>query len=171
MEFYTFKNVLTPGEISQVIDYAQVSFHHDDDGGHGSEGGHLETIKPNYLPHVAAKISEHFGPDTTPERMYAVDSWVKLYRLKPETPPVHQHRDKDFMAPKGLRAEWSVLVFLNDTYEGGETVFEADDGIRYVCPHPEPGDVLVFPHNLLHEGLPVGAGVKIVLKTDILFSL
>jgi hypothetical protein len=166
MDYQILSNVFTRGEIGQILHYAAASLHHDDDGGHGSEGGHLETIKPNCLPIVAAKISERFGPDNTLHNFWAVDPWMKLYRLTPESAAVPPHMDKDFRAPKRLTAEWSVLVYLSDDYEGGETVFDT----TWAIPHPVAGDVLLFPHSQLHEGRKVTKGEKIVLKTDLLFS-
>ena len=65
----------------------------------------------------------------------------------------------------------SFILYLNDDYQGGCT--------RFIDPHcsrvdavsivPAAGDVLVFSHDLLHEGATVSRGVKRVMRTDVMY--
>ena len=71
----------------------------------------------------------------------------------------------DSMPGEANQREWTVLVYLNDGYEGGATRFpKIDLEVR-----GEPGDALVFRNvtgdgrpdpDSLHAGLPVTAGAK-----------
>lgn len=61
------------------------------------------------------------------------------------------------------RSFLTVIVFLNDGFEGGETRFE------HVTIRPVRGSALVFAHEHRHEGLPVSTGEKTVLRTDVVF--
>lgn len=61
----------------------------------------------------------------------------------------------------------SFLYYLNDDYEGGQTVFEYGQMIK-----PETGKVLVFPPTWQypHAGLPVTMGTKYILSTYLCFE-
>lgn len=152
-DFVIVEDLFTPSQIEQILAKVTETVHHDDDG------HHVSTSKPNHLLEVAMTITDLMGIGG-----YGVDPNCKLYRLNPTSSAIAPHRDTDFVTPSGFLADWSVLVYLTDAYEGGETIF---DGVT-VCPHLRAGSVLMFPHNLLHEGRPVLSGEKIVLKTDLL---
>lgn len=54
------------------------------------------------------------------------------------------------------------MIYLNDCYEGGATCF------RHATVTPRQGMALVFDHEQIHEGGEVLAGIKYVLRTDVL---
>lgn len=82
---------------------------------------------------------------------------------------------------KSVRSQMSVLLYLNDEFSGGETVFypsgtvDESSGIRVA---PQRGAALCFWHgehllSPLHEGSALkwgGAAVKYVIRTDVLFE-
>ncbi len=51
-------------------------------------------------------------------------------------------------------------------FDGGATVFH-DFGVQVT---PRTGSALMFQHQLLHEGCVVQAGVKYVLRTDVMYT-
>ena len=69
------------------------------------------------------------------------------------------------------------MVYLGGECEGGDTViYIQDDGLTLpegtaVRVKPETGKALVFFHYLLHEGTPVTAGRKYVLRTDVMYRV
>ena len=56
-----------------------------------------------------------------------------------------------------------------DQLEGGETTFFDDDGNEECKIRPYPGLVLLFDHDILHEGSPVSSGRKYVIRSDIMY--
>lgn len=58
----------------------------------------------------------------------------------------------------------TFMIYLNEGYTGGETRFES------VSVAGKPGMALVFEHELLHEGAEVTAGVKYVLRSDVMYG-
>jgi len=52
-----------------------------------------------------------------------------------------------------------------EEFEGGETNFAGGISVK-----PETGMVLVFQHQLLHEGAAVTKGRKYVLRSDVMFD-
>ncbi|KAH8060690.1 hypothetical protein JL722_4803 [Aureococcus anophagefferens] len=86
-------------------------------------------------------------------------------------------RGVDGLAP-GARSWFTVIVYLNDGFRGGETTFFAPAGngaYDLVSVAPRRGAALLFPHGAhrdspLHEGSEVRGGSKHVLRTDVLYS-
>jgi hypothetical protein len=66
----------------------------------------------------------------------------------------HRDRDKNKASVRIL----SVLCYINDEFEGGETEFVVDDAKLTVT--PISGDAVIFDPNLLHRGCPVKTGIK-----------
>lgn len=73
------------------------------------------------------------------------------------------HYDGSFQRSPTERSLQTLLLYLNDGFEGGITEFGWDK-VR-----PETGMALVFPHELRHRGAPVLSGCKYVLRTDLMF--
>ena len=81
----------------------------------------------------------------------------------------------------------TVLIYLNDDFEGGETGYWPDhNGIHcrflrnvekqqckkdhQVLIKPQTGLCIIQDQNILHEGLPTKKGIKYILRTDIIHS-
>ncbi|MCB9762411.1 MAG: 2OG-Fe(II) oxygenase [Alphaproteobacteria bacterium] len=58
---------------------------------------------------------------------------------------------------------YTVMFWLNDAFEGGETGFTGLDVPA------RKGDALIFLHRQRHQGRPVTAGVKYVVRSDIMY--
>lgn len=75
---------------------------------------------------------------------------------------------------------FTVLIYLNDDFEGGETTFitykrnlikNKIKNEKILTPIiPKKGKLLVFNHNILHEGSLLINGSKIVLRNDIMYE-
>ncbi|ARU56783.1 2OG-Fe(II) superfamily oxygenase [Oleiphilus messinensis] len=71
---------------------------------------------------------------------------------------------KDFPYESGaLRSFLSLIIYLNDGFEGGETDFR-----DFKIP-PQTGRAAIFKHELLHEGCAVLSGTKYAVRTDVMF--
>ena len=87
---------------------------------------------------------------------------LRLYRYRPGQ-HFDWHADMPYQRQDGQRSLLTLLVYLNDDYEGGETRFES----RTV--NPRAGSALVFEHGLVHKGNSVQSGLKFALRTDVMF--
>jgi len=85
------------------------------------------------------------------------------------------------------RSMYSIVLFLNDCKEGGGTRFfeqeqkeqlVLDDAGRFVgtedltkfCIEPKAGRAVIFFHNIVHQGVPVGVGSeKYIIRSDVMF--
>jgi hypothetical protein len=79
------------------------------------------------------------------------------------------HFDGAYFRPPTARgregSQVTVLFYLNEGFSGGETRLIDWD----VVITPRRGSVLFFEHAMLHEGCPVTAGTKYVLRTDAMY--
>lgn len=69
----------------------------------------------------------------------------------------------------GQTSKWTVLVYLNDDFTGGDTVFypETDSGVcGNLVVKPMKGTMVLFEHRTWHASTPVQSGTKFVLRTD-----
>jgi prolyl 4-hydroxylase len=62
-------------------------------------------------------------------------------------------------------SQLTALFYLNDGFAGGETRL-LDYGVEVA---PRQGSLFVFDHAMLHEGCPVTAGTKYVLRSDAMY--
>lgn len=91
------------------------------------------------------------------------------------------HCDGCYETPDGTeRSYYTLHLYLNDTntqddggvLEGGATTFWAMDEKRNYSVQPKIGSVLIFQHrNLLHSGDEVSKGMKITMRTDLMYTL
>lgn len=74
------------------------------------------------------------------------------------------HKDGSYIRDDSEASEFTFMIYLNEEYTGGETIFATGEVIR-----PQKGTALVFYHRLRHEGALLTAGTKYVLRTDIMY--
>lgn len=86
----------------------------------------------------------------------------RFYRYRPGQRFRH-HTDGVYLAANGDFSQFTLLVHLNDDFDGGETEFTR----RTV--DPERAAALVFHHQIEHAGAEVLSGVKYVLRTDVMY--
>lgn len=75
----------------------------------------------------------------------------------------NKHKDGSIRVSEDVASRWTLLLYLNDDFAGGETEFE---GLTVL---PRAGTALAFRHELRHKGCPVMEGRKYVLRTDALY--
>lgn len=85
-----------------------------------------------------------------------------------------RHLDGVHFRSRTLQSKLTFMVYLNgpSEFEGGKTLFYAsrtstEPVLEYT---PQQGDLLVFDHNLWHEGARVEQGEKYILRSDILYE-
>lgn len=116
-------------------------------------------IPSPYRGHEATGVNERF----------------RFYRYE-EGQTFRPHTDGHF-ARNEERSQLTFMVYLSGDCEGGETIiYIQDDGLTLpdgteIRVKPETGKALLFFHYLLHEGTPVRAGRKYLLRTDVMYHV
>ena len=77
------------------------------------------------------------------------------------------HYDGAFQRDDIEQSKLTFMVYLNEGFDGGETIFHKPGCMITV--RPERGKALVFAHRQLHEGAAVRRGRKYVLRTDVMY--
>jgi predicted 2-oxoglutarate/Fe(II)-dependent dioxygenase YbiX len=85
-----------------------------------------------------------------------------------------RHRDGVVRRSPTERTRLTCLIYLNDDFSGGETVFYSNAMVEGVRPEevvvvPRAGDALFFLHEWWHEGRELLAGRKYVLRSDVYY--
>ena len=129
------------------------------------------------IPHpVRTSAGMSFGPLEEDLVVHAINrrlaavtgtdvSWGEPLHILRYSPGQEYKPHIDALPAVDNQREWTVLIYLNDGYEGGETLFTELD----VTARGKTGDALIF-RNILrdgrsdgrtrHAGLPVAAGTK-----------
>ena len=114
---------------------------------------------------LLARVQTAVPPVLSGLRLAGANPRLRIYRYGPgERHGVHW--DTVVELGGGVRSLVTLVFYLNDGFEGGETDFpELGQKIA-----PLAGRALLFQHRILHEATEVRAGEKLVLRTDILYG-
>lgn len=125
-------------------------------------------LKPS-VPKLTEIYDGEFHPDPTPNK--PIETYAPVF-LNERFRCYKYGTDEDFRRHQDFAHEYTelkrtfltVLIYLNDGYEGGETSF--DDFVV----KPTLGMLAMFPHELEHEGRKIYSGVKYSLRTDAVYE-
>jgi prolyl 4-hydroxylase len=81
------------------------------------------------------------------------------------------HRDGNYMTPDGKEiSQYTVLIYLNDGYEGGYTTYynsATEPGVPVI---PKKGSVVIQHQSCLHSVPPLISGTKYALRTEVMYG-
>jgi len=109
------------------------------------------------------RLRDHVPPFLDGRQAIGINERFRFYRYDPAQYFVG-HVDGVFRRGNGDESRLTLMVYLNDDFTGGETAF-AETVVT-----PSTGLALLFRHELFHEGQPVMAGVKHVLRSDVMYG-
>lgn len=126
----------------------------------------------NHLHCADAKNYSFVGRvSTVPTGQYVpmgVNPFMRVSKYLPGQ-SFREHTDTAYAEGQHYVGFYTLLLYLNEDVQGGETAVFEPIGSRVVT--PETGKGLVFYHYTPHEGAVVTAGTKYVLRTEVMFSL
>jgi len=106
-------------------------------------------------------LPERMGPLTLLE----LNDHLRFYRYRPgqrfDPHTDHWYRPNEFEITLH-----TVLVYFNDNFEGGQTLFQEqlDRVLR-----PRRGMAAIFQHKIRHEGCEVREGTKYAMRSDVIY--
>ena len=117
----------------------------------------------------------HVLPLIDDQHAVGVDVHLRFYRYE-SGQEFKRHKDGSVTNDHGHVSKLSYLIYLNGDFDGGSTTFRDYDGkgetrrkIEHVI-RPVAGSALLFRHERWHEGSPLIAGRKYVLRSDVFYS-
>ncbi|HRR08886.1 MAG TPA: 2OG-Fe(II) oxygenase [Rhodothermales bacterium] len=108
-------------------------------------------------------LAVHLPPQPHQWRPKAVNERFRFYRYG-ALDRFAPHLDHPFIRNPKEQTFLSLVLYLDDQCEGGETRFP-DFSVQ-----PTSGTALIYPHWLMHEGGIVRSGIKTVLRTDVFYD-
>jgi hypothetical protein len=96
----------------------------------------------------------------------AVSPGFECYRYQ-EGDFVAAHRDAPVEVLPDRPSDLSLVLYLNEGFQGGETSFPN----QALNLRPVAGEGVLFRHPLLHEGTPVRQGRKYIVRTSVTVSM
>ena len=176
------QSVLTPAQCQALIGHARAQGFEPATVNSYGEQKHVSNVRNNERlewdnPKLARELEAALqarAPDAFPylledQTFAGAGAHFRMYRYTPGQ-YFKPHRDGHFQ-DKTLESLVTALFYLNDT-AGGETILMPKGHIYrddWITVTPRAGDVLLFQHDFWHEGRPVTAGEKYVLRTDLFY--
>jgi prolyl 4-hydroxylase len=114
---------------------------------------------------LLARVAAAVPPVLSGLRLAGANPRLRVYRYGPGERH-GAHWDTVVELDGGLRSLVTLVFYLNDGFEGGETDFPELG--RTIA--PRAGRALLFQHRILHEATAVRAGEKLVLRTDVVYG-
>ncbi len=122
---------------------------------------------------LAARLGDHLPARHRGGRLVGVNHRLRGCRYRPgqrfsrHLDGIHHHSDT-------VRSALTFMLYLNDAAEfsGGDTRFFASRTAEAVTHRvtPAAGSVVLFDHDLWHDGETVTDGVKFILRSDLLYE-
>lgn len=129
------------------------------------------------LAHYLFEVLRPHLPETLCYNRESVEELNERCRIVCYAPgqELEAHRDTTYQRPKGhpkagQASRLTVQLYLHDVPEanGGATSFIGKDS--QVNFQPRGGSVLIFTHDLLHEGSKLAVGLKYILRTEAMYK-
>lgn len=108
-------------------------------------------------------LKEHLPIEYDGYKLKGLNEQLKIYRYMPGE-EFKLHKDAPYIRNENERSFLTMLIYLNEEYDGGETYFTSGT-IK-----GKTGDCVIFRQRLLHAGLKVNSGVKYAIRTDVMYS-
>ncbi len=112
------------------------------------------------------RVREHAPPEVLGMRLCGVNERMRYFRYKPGT-WFKPHSDGTFERDETERSLYTLIVYLNDDFDGGRTIFAVTPEVAVT---PREGTALLFQHPIVHEGEEVSAGTKYALRTELMYA-
>ena len=170
---FTLDSFLSSKEYEAFIVKAEKDGFRSADVDIGKGRSHLTHIRNNErVDWVSEELAEDWWdklphdllPEIEGRKAIGLTPRFRFYRYTPGQ-KFNMHKDGRQEA-SGNTTMMTLLVYLNEGYEGGSTKFRQDD----VEINAVTGQALIFEHHLWHQGTIIESGSKYVLRTDIVFQ-
>jgi predicted 2-oxoglutarate/Fe(II)-dependent dioxygenase YbiX len=122
------------------------------------------TLWTKIAPHIPASMATGWDGPRRIAHAQGLFEPLRVYRYEVG----HHfglHSDQSYTRGNA-RSLLTLLVYLDDAFEGGETEFPEQAQVIV----PRTGSALWFQHAVLHAGRAVTRGTKHVLRTDVLYA-
>ncbi|WP_430468147.1 2OG-Fe(II) oxygenase [Winogradskyella ouciana] len=107
-------------------------------------------------------IKNFVNPKLGKTKAIGLNEMFRFYKYE-QNQEFKKHRDQSYIRNEFESSYYTMMIYLNDNFVGGETTF----GNLKI--EPKKGSCLIFFHDLEHEGTKLTLGEKYILRTDIMY--
>ena len=122
---------------------------------------------PEMAQELFRRLKLHLPPKMGDLKLIRLNERLRMYRYKVGqsfTPHMdHWYRPNDYQITLH-----TILVYFNDNFEGGETIFQEQLDQVVV---PKSGTVGIFQHKIRHDRAIVRKGVKYAMRTEAIYGI
>jgi hypothetical protein len=125
------------------------------------------------------RIKEHIPISFDSKELVGINHRLRILKYT-EGEYFRPHYDGSFEAGKGVCSLITVQLYLSGNCVGGSTRFLIDHLEPIGCDYkehdlvvdiePVPGRILIFEHDIYHEGSILESGEKYAVRTDVLYK-
>ena len=169
---FILDNVLTKDECKSIIEQAENGFEDISMAPYPGRSGERCIIdSKNQADWIWSRIKP-FIPETW-EGHAVIGPNERLRILKYQKGDYFRpHMDGVYVRPDGSERSYiTIQLYLNEGFSGGNTTFmsmnENEENVGVV---PKTGSILVFQHDIWHEGSLLEDGIKYSMRTDIMYD-
>eukprot|EP00918_Siedleckia_nematoides_P052446 GHVU01114589.1.p1 GENE.GHVU01114589.1~~GHVU01114589.1.p1 ORF type:complete len:203 (-),score=17.85 GHVU01114589.1:1007-1615(-) len=114
------------------------------------------------------KLEPHIPPTWNGRKVLGLNERMRFLRYAKKD-YFKPHYDGNYVRDNGEKSYITVMVYLNEGFAGGTTTFihPFGDNIEII---PQTGSVLVFQHDVFHEGAELINGQKYTIRTDVMYG-
>jgi hypothetical protein len=116
---------------------------------------------------IESRINKWFPSDFKGKSFVGISDFVRYMRYS-EGEYFAPHTDTSYIMPNNHQSIFSIIIYLTTDCVGGTTRFLYKGGYTDVT--PRIGQVLIFEHDILHEGTTVLSGTKYVMRLDAMYG-
>jgi hypothetical protein len=131
----------------------------------------FEKVKP-YLPETI-EVNSTIQAENGVWHLKELNSRIRFCKYSANQ-YFHRHLDGVHYRDGTTQSKLTFMIYLNSAteFEGGRTLFFRTKETEEIWASyiPKQGDLIVFDHNVWHEGEVLTQGEKFVLRSDILYS-
>ncbi|PCJ18942.1 MAG: hypothetical protein COB02_09415 [Candidatus Cloacimonadota bacterium] len=123
--------------------------------------------KPKMANDLFERIKEDLPKKMGNLHLIGINTRLRMYRYN-RGQKFTPHMDHWYSPDDSSITLLTVLVYLNDKFEGGQTHFmeQIEETVT-----PKTGSVAIFQHKIRHEGCEVIKGTKYAFRTDVIYGL
>ena len=107
-------------------------------------------------------IKNFVNPKLGKTKAIGLNEMFRFYKYE-KNQEFKKHRDQSYIRNEFESSYYTMMIYLNDNFVGGETTFGS------LKIKPKKGSCLIFFHDLEHEGTKLTLGEKYILRTDIMY--
>jgi hypothetical protein len=187
MDYLIIHNFLTRAKCQELIDLSESRGYEEADISFPEGGKMIKSYRDNYrclyrdeelrkeleylLRNVAPSYFNFIKEGGILEKLpfLKLSGNFRFYKYLPGQ-KFKKHRDANQLEEGGLSLQ-TVLFYLNDAEEGGETSVYDPALKDKVLVKAETGKLLTFDHSIAHTGEELVKGIKYVLRTDFIYKV